>query len=211
MKLLLSVIFSFIFSTAMIAANSPMTQQQIIILLGAPASGKGTQAKFIVSQLQIPHISTGDLFRENIKNKTQLGQDAKHYIDKGELVPESLVLNMLFDRLSRPDTEKGYLLDGFPRTLLQAEAFDKFIGPNAPLTVINIEVPESIIYDRVAKRQAAEGRSDDTEDIAKERLKIYFAQTYPLIQYYKNKGVYHEVDGNRSIEEVKADIEKLLK
>lgn len=124
----------------------------ILLLLGPPGSGKGTQAVALAKALQIPHISTGDLFRDNMRNLTPLGQKAKSFIDAGKLVPDPLVLDMLFDRLQQPDCRKGYLLDGFPRTLPQAEALDHFIDPQAKVLAINLNVPDEVI----AKR--AEGR-----------------------------------------------------
>ncbi|MBX9922516.1 MAG: adenylate kinase [Rhabdochlamydiaceae bacterium] len=183
---------------------------QVIILLGAPASGKGTQAKFIAKELNIPHISTGDLFRENIKNKTKLGLEAQTTIQQGKLVSDTLVLDMLFSRIAQPDAQKGYLLDGFPRTVPQAQAYEKHIGNLVKLIAINIEVPDSILLERIASRQKAEGRVDDTQEIAKERLKVYQEQTAPLIAFYGSQGILHKVQGNTSIEDVQKQIMSIL-
>lgn len=183
---------------------------QIVILLGAPASGKGTQAKFITNTLNLKHISTGDLLRENIKNQTALGLEAKTYMEIGKLVPDELVLNMLFDLISKSECQKGYLLDGFPRTLAQAEAFDKMIGRDVKYTVINIEVPDDVLLQRIAGRQLLEGRADDTQEIARERLNVYKEQTKPLVAYYIKKGVLFEVDGNKDIKSVQDDITNIL-
>lgn len=208
MKFLFTMLLSGLFIVPSFAQSE---KPEVIILLGAPASGKGTQAKFITKELQIPQISTGDLFRENIKNSTPLGKAAQEYINKGQLVPDSLVLNMLFDRIEKPDAQKGYLLDGFPRTVAQAEAYEDKVKDSVNLIAINIDVPEDILYARIAERQKVEGRSDDTQEIASERLKIYKEQTLPLINYYKDKGIYHEVNGNQSILDVQDQIKKILK
>lgn len=187
------------------------TAQEVVILLGAPASGKGTQAKFIAKELDVPHISTGDLFRENIKNQTKLGVEAQNYINQGKLVPDSLVLNMLFDRIAQKDAQKGYLLDGFPRTTAQAESYTKHIGTSVTPVVIYIDVPEKVLLERIASREKLEGRKDDSQEIAKERLKVYEEQTAPLISYYTSKGLLHKVEGNTSIEEVEKQIRTILK
>jgi adenylate kinase len=207
MKLLFITLLSCIFAVPSFAQTK---KPEVIILLGAPASGKGTQAKFITKELNIPQISTGDLFRENIKNSTELGKEAQTYINKGQLVPDSLVLDMLFDRIKQKDAQNGYLLDGFPRTVAQAEAYGDKVKDSVNLVVININVPEEILFARIAERQKIEGRSDDTQEIASERLKVYKTQTLPLIAYYKDKGFYNEVEGNLSIQEVQEQIKKIL-
>lgn len=208
---------------------SAVTRQKVVILLGPPGSGKGTQAVRLTKELGIPHISTGDLFRENISKNTELGKKAKEYSNAGKLVPDELVLDMLFDRISRPDCAKGYLLDGFPRTLPQAEAFSKFLPASGDLTVLNLDVPDTIIVNRAEGRltcekcgsifnryfspPAEEGicdkcqgklmqRSDDRAEVVQERLKVYHNQTKPLIEYYSKKGVLHTVDGTKSPDEV---------
>lgn len=207
MQFLLSVLLGLFFMGSVIGAEK---NSQVIILLGAPASGKGTQAKFIAKELNIPHISTGDLFRENIKNKTKLGLEAQTTIQQGKLVSDTLVLDMLFSRIAQPDAQKGYLLDGFPRTVPQAQAYEKHIGNLVKLIAINIEVPDSILLERIASRQKAEGRVDDTQEIAKERLKVYQEQTAPLIAFYGSQGILHKVQGNTSIEDVQKQIMSIL-
>lgn len=216
---------------AVLMANesSNNKQKQVVILLGPPGSGKGTQAVRLTKELGIPHISTGDLFRENIGKNTELGKRAKTYMDAGKLVPDELVLDMLFDRVSRPDCVNGYLLDGFPRTLPQAEAFGKQVGSNTKLVVLNLDVPDDIIIKRAEGRltckacgnihnryfspPSKEGlcdkcgadliqRSDDRREVVEERLRVYHAQTKPLIEYYSKKGLLSTVDGTKSPDEV---------
>jgi adenylate kinase len=209
--------------------------QTIIILLGPPGSGKGTQAVRIAKQLNIPHISTGDLFRDNIKNHTDLGKLAKTYMDAGNLVPDSVVLDMLFDRVARPDCAKGYLLDGFPRTIPQAEAFDAQIPGNAQVVALNLDVPDEEIVKRVAGRLTCQScgnihnlhfsppakpgkcdkcqgelvqRPDDAPEIVEERLKVYHTQTEPLIDFYKKKEVLVTVNGSQDPNQVFADLIK---
>lgn len=207
------------------ANNTLNTHPNIIILLGPPGSGKGTQAVQLTKALGLPHISTGDLFRDNMKGETALGKKAKTYIDAGQLVPDEVVLDMLFDRVSRPDCAKGFLLDGFPRTIPQAEAFDKYISKvEAVVTVFNLEVPDDVIVKRAAGRLTCskcghvhnknfsppteEGkcdkcsgnlvqRADDQPEVVLERLRVYHAQTKPLIQYYKDKGILTTFDGTQ--------------
>lgn len=205
------------------------TQVKVVILVGPPGSGKGTQAIRLTKELGIPHISTGDLFRENISKDTELGRRAKTFMNEGKLVPDEVVLDMLFDRVSRPDCSKGYLLDGFPRTLPQAEALDKYLSSNVNLIVLDLEVPDEIIVKRAEGRltckacgavfnryyspPAKEGvcdkcagelvqRPDDKAEVVEERLRVYHNQTKPLVDYYKKKGVLKQVDGTQSPEEV---------
>lgn len=211
------------------AHEATSVRQKIVILLGPPGSGKGTQAVRLSKELGIPHISTGDLFRENISKNTELGKRAKEYTNAGKLVPDELVLDMLFDRVSRPDSSKGYLLDGAPRTLPQAEAFAKHISANADLIVLNLDVPDDIIVKRAEGRLTCEKcgnvfnryfspptqegvcdkckgkliqRPDDKAEVVQERLRVYHAQTKPLIDYYAKKGLLQTVDGTRSPDEV---------
>lgn len=182
--------------------------QTVVILLGPPASGKGTQAVDLSKTLSLPHISTGDLLRANIANNTPLGKQAKNFMDKGQLVPSDLVLSMLFDRIAEKDALKGYILDGFPRTIDQAEALDKHLPKNASLIVLNLVVSDETITKRALGRK----RSDDTLEVVQERLKAYHAQTAPLIEYYTKKGLLKAVDGEKSPEEVQKELlEKLPK
>ena len=211
--------------------------QMIVVVMGPPGSGKGTQAALLIKELGVPHISTGDLFRENISQNTALGKKAKSYIDKGQLVPDEVVLDMLFDRVSQKDCDKGYLLDGFPRTLAQAEALDTHLG-KASLIVLNLEVPDNVIIKRAEGRLICSGcpavynkttslatteeactqcggklirRPDDEPEIVKNRLNIYHSQTKPLIAFYEKKGVLFSVDGTQGADTVFAILIKQIK
>ena len=210
-----------------------------IIMLGAPGAGKGTQAKKIAEKYAIPHISTGDIFRANIKNNTELGQKAKTYMDKGELVPDELVVDLIMDRFTNPDCVNGYVLDGFPRTIPQAEALDKALNAKGESVdfAINVEVPDENIINRMSGRRACVGcgatyhivfnptkvegicdscgeklilRDDDKPETVKNRLSVYHDQTQPLIEYYSKKNVLVEVDGTKKMDEVFTDIVKIL-
>ncbi|WP_027437061.1 adenylate kinase [Lachnospira multipara] len=202
-----------------------------IIMLGAPGAGKGTQAKRIAEKYSIPHISTGDIFRANIKNNTELGQKAKTYMDKGELVPDELVVDLIMDRFKQADAANGYVLDGFPRTIPQAEALDKALEANGESVdfAINVEVPDENIINRMGGRRACVGcgatyhiqfnapkvegicdtcgeklilRDDDKPETVKNRLSVYHDQTQPLIDYYNKKNVLREVDGTQAMDDV---------
>jgi adenylate kinase len=205
-----------------------------LVLLGAPGAGKGTQAKMLSDKYHIPHISTGDILRENLNNGTQLGLKAKEYMDKGELVPDTLLIDIIKDRLSKPDTDVGYLLDGFPRTIPQAEALEKIIGDlgKGLDEVIDIEVPDNELVARLAGRRmcrcgasyhvkfnppnkeelcdTCEGelyqRDDDTESAVKTRLKAYYKQTHPLIDFYSERQLLQTVNGTGSIEDIFQEI-----
>jgi adenylate kinase len=210
-----------------------------IIMLGAPGAGKGTQAKKLADKYQIPHISTGDIFRANIKNGTELGNKAKEFMDKGLLVPDELVVDLVIDRFKEEDCKKGYILDGFPRTIPQAEALDKAlsdIGDSVDFAV-NVEVPDENIITRMGGRRACVGcgatyhvqfnptkvegvcdrcgkelilRDDDKPETVKKRLDVYHEQTQPLIDYYTNKGIIKEVDGTHDMNKVFDDIVDIL-
>ena len=210
-----------------------------IVMLGAPGAGKGTQAKMIAKEYAIPHISTGDIFRANIKEGTELGKEAKAYMDKGELVPDELTVRILLDRVSKDDCANGYVLDGFPRTIPQAEVLDSELAKmNDHIDfAIDVEVPDENIVRRMGGRRAClkcgatyhiehippkkEGicdtcgselvlRDDDKEETVKKRLAVYHEQTQPLIDFYNNKGVLKEVDGTVDSAEVFAAIKKVL-
>ena len=212
-----------------------------IVLLGPPGAGKGTQAKIISEQKSLPHISSGDIFRENLKNQTELGKLAKGFMDRGELVPDDVTIAMIRERLARSDCANGALLDGFPRTPAQAAALDAMLAEMAGKVnwVPYINVPEDELVRRLTGRwtcrmnpahiyniqtnpPAKEGicdvdggelyqRDDDKEETVKNRIQVYFTQTRPLIDYYRQAGVLIEVDGQQSIEKVGADLLKLLK
>ena len=203
-----------------------------LILLGAPGAGKGTQAVRMAEHYGIPHISTGDIFRKNIKELTELGKLAKTYIDKGELVPDEVTIAIVADRLKSEDCKKGWLLDGFPRTVAQAEALSGFAKVDK---VINIEIDLQLLKRRLTGRRvcgdcgesyhidmldgkmicakckgALYQRDDDTEETVQSRLDVYVRQTSPLIEYYSGKGLLANVNGNDTIENVFAGIRKVL-
>ena len=210
-----------------------------IIMLGAPGAGKGTQAKKIAAKYGIPHISTGDIFRANIKNGTELGKKAKTYMDQGLLVPDELVCDLVVDRVQQDDCKKGYILDGFPRTIPQAESLDKAlqaIGEKMDYA-IDVEVPDENIVKRMGGRRACVGcgatyhlvyaptkkegicdvcggelilRDDDKPETVQKRLGVYHEQTQPLIDYYKNQGILREVDGSVDMEDVFKEILNIL-
>ena len=201
-----------------------------IVLLGPPGAGKGTQAKSISNRYSIPHISTGDIFRKNISENTPLGIEAKSFMDNGQLVPDEVTINMVKERLKEDDCRSGYLLDGFPRTVSQAEALESFLQErNESLnTALLIDVPSDFILERMTGRRvcpscgasyhvkfnpAVDGkcelcgtevvqRKDDTEETVKERLDVYKEQTQPLIDFYKEKELLSVVDGTKAINEV---------
>lgn len=205
--------------------------RNFIVLLGPPGAGKGTQAKVISERMNLPHISSGDIFRENLKQQTELGKLAEEYIRKGQLVPDETTIAMIQERLSRPDCANGALLDGFPRTPAQAEALTKMLEQsNACVSCVPyINVPEEVLIERLTGRWTcrAQGhvfhekfnpprqpgvcdydgselyqRSDDTEETVRKRIQVYLEQTQPLIEYYRQRGLLCEIDGSGSIEEV---------
>lgn len=210
-----------------------------IIMLGAPGAGKGTQAKKIAAKYGIPHISTGDIFRANIKNGTELGNKAKTYMDQGLLVPDELVVDLVVDRVKQEDCKKGYVLDGFPRTIPQAEALDKALAALGEQMdyAIDVEVPDENIVHRMSGRRACAGcgatyhleyaptkvegvcdicgkelilRDDDKPETVKKRLGVYHEQTQPLIDYYTNAGILKTVDGTVDINDVFQTIVDIL-
>lgn len=210
-----------------------------IIMLGAPGAGKGTQAKKIADKYQIPHISTGDIFRANIKDGTELGKKAKAYMDQGMLVPDELTLELIMDRFQNPDCANGYVLDGFPRTIPQAEALTKALEEKGEKIdfAVNVKVPDENIVKRMSGRRAClacgatyhivhiptkvEGicdrcgeklvlRDDDKPETVQKRLDVYHSQTQPLIEYYTQQGILAEVDGTQEMEDVFSSIVKIL-
>ncbi len=210
-----------------------------LILLGPPGSGKGTQAKLIVEKYGIPQISTGDMLREAVAKGTELGKEAKKYMDAGQLVPDEVVIGIVKERLQQPDCEKGFILDGFPRTIAQAEALDKILEEMGKKidAVINIQVPEEEVVKRIVNRRTCKNcgavyhliynppkednkcdkcggelyqRDDDKEETVRKRYQVYKEQTEPLVEYYAKKGILYNIDGTKSIEEVFAEIDSIL-
>jgi len=175
-----------------------------IVLLGPPGSGKGTQAALLEERLGVPHISTGMLFRSLVKEGSSLGQKVKYILDKGELVPDELTLEILEERITQPDARKGFILDGCPRNLHQAKALDKLLERlGRPVQeAIQIDVDLDEVIDRIAKRAAEEGRSDDTEEVVRKRMDVYHERTEPVCDYYAGKGLLTRVLGTGSVEEV---------
>lgn len=170
-----------------------------LLIFGPPGAGKGTQAQFISKRYSIPHISTGDIFRENIANNTPLGVEARRYSEAGELVPDSVTNAMVRDRLSQDDTADGFLLDGYPRTPAQADALEHMLPDGAVIhTVLNMIVSEEEIISRLSKR----GRSDDEESTIRKRLRIYRETTEPIAEYYRTKGILSDIQGIGSIEDI---------
>ena len=210
-----------------------------IIMLGAPGAGKGTQAKKIAEKYQIPHISTGDIFRANIKGGTELGMKAKTFMDQGMLVPDEITIGMLMDRIGQDDCINGYVLDGFPRTIPQAESLTKALAERGEKVdyAINVDVPDENIINRMSGRRACLGcgatyhitfnppvkegicdtcgqelvlRDDDKPETVKKRLDVYHQQTQPLIDYYKNAEILAEVDGTQPMDAVFQGIVEIL-
>lgn len=210
-----------------------------IVLLGPPGAGKGTQAQLLSKALNLPHISSGDIFRENIKDQTELGKQAKSYMTRGDLVPDELTISMIKERLSRQDCQKGALLDGFPRTPAQAEALDVLLSEfnGCVNTVPYINVPADVLVKRLSGRWTCRGeghvfheqhnppvqkeicdfdgselyqREDDKEETVKNRIQVYFKNTMPLIDHYKEAGLLVEVDGEQTIEKVHEDLYKSI-
>lgn len=204
-----------------------------LVLLGGPGAGKGTQADRLAEQLGIPHVSTGDLFRDNLKKQTELGQLAKGYMDRGELVPDQVTVRMLRQRLLQPDCAKGAILDGFPRTETQADALEQLLADlgSRLATVLHIQVPDEILLARLSGRWTCKAcgtmyhqlyspprqegicdkcggelyqRPDDTPATQERRIKVYQAETAPLIEYYRDRGLLIDIDGRPGIDEVQA-------
>lgn len=173
-----------------------------IILFGPPGAGKGTQAEKIASHFDIPHLSTGNIFRENIKNETPLGKKVKSILDSGQLVPDETVVDLVADELNKPAYDKGVILDGFPRTVEQAKSLDQYLtNKNSQIDhFITLDVPEEELIDRILSR--GEGRTDDTPEKIKTRLQVYRNETEPVLNYYKKKGAVKEIDGVGSIDDI---------
>ncbi len=210
-----------------------------LVLLGPPGAGKGTQAASIVEKYNVPHISTGDIFRKNLKEGTKLGLEAKGFMDRGELVPDSLVVDIVIDRLSNDDVVNGYLLDGFPRTVVQAESLNEYLEKNEDSLdfVLNIKVDPNVLVERAVGRRICKNcgatyhvkfnqpkvegicdkcggqlyqRADDNEETVANRIKVYMDETSPLIDYYSKKKLLIDIDGQKDIMEVFTDIVRIL-
>lgn len=181
-----------------------------LILFGPPGAGKGTQAEKIRTHYNIPHLSTGNIFRYNIKNETELGKKVKSILDAGELVPDGTVVDLVVDELQNDKYNNGYILDGFPRTIPQAEALDKFLSKHntAVDLFLNLEVPEQELIDRILSR--TDERSDDTPEKIKTRLNVYQKQTAPVLNHYKKKDKVQKIDGVGTIEEIFSRIKEAL-
>jgi adenylate kinase len=177
-----------------------------LVLLGPPGAGKGTQAVRLAVAYRIPHIATGDIFRDNVRNETPLGLEAKGFMDRGDLVPDDVVNRMVAERLDRDDAGDGFLLDGYPRTVPQAEELERVLEERGkPLDVVlRFEVEEAELQDRIAKRAAEEGRSDDTAEVLRNRLAEYREKTAPLERFYAERGLIRDVDAVGPVEAVTA-------
>jgi len=208
-----------------------------LILLGPPGAGKGTQAKFVSQKFGIPQISTGDILRENVKNNTELGKKAKEYMEKGELVPDDIMIKLVKNRVQEADCKNGYILDGFPRTIAQAEGLEKALENEKIDGVIFVDVSDPIIVERLSLRRVCKNcgaiyhlkytppqkegicdkcggelyqRDDDKVETIKNRLKVYREQTEPLIEYYRKKGILFEINGENSVDNVNGAINEIL-
>jgi len=182
-----------------------------LILFGPPGAGKGTQANFIAEKYNVAHISTGDVLREAVKNKTEVGLHAKSFMDKGELVPDSVVIEIIKQKLTSLIDMK-FMLDGFPRTLPQAEALDKMLGElgvNLDVVVF-LDVDDEEVVQRIMKRQELESRQDETEDVVRNRLNVYRDQTSPLGEFYNNKAILKKINGVGSVEDISEKIDEVL-
>jgi adenylate kinase len=175
-----------------------------LILMGPPGAGKGTQAKYVAEHFGIPAISTGDIFRANVTQGTELGVEAKKYMDAGDYVPDEITNQMVRNRIDEPDAEPGFLLDGYPRTLAQVEELDGMIAHTGHRldAVVVLTVDSEEVVQRLLQRAETEGRADDTEDVIRRRQEIYLEETEPLIAVYKQRGLVHEIDGMGEVDEV---------
>jgi adenylate kinase len=230
--------WKYILTILLLMTNLQATAADVLILLGPPGAGKGSQAALIKEKVELAHISTGDLLRENIKQGTDLGKKAKGYMDEGQLVPDDLIFDMLFTRVKQPDCTKGYILDGFPRNLAQAHVLQKRLAEEGHhITAINLAVQDHELIERITKRQICKTcqtpyhlvysapkqsgvcdrcqgelyqRSDDTREVVEKRLKVYHEQTAPLIEFYAKQNALHNIASNSTKEAVFTEILKVL-
>ncbi len=198
---------------AIIDEQEKRVHMKNIVIFGAPGSGKGTQSDLIIEHYGLGHISTGDVLREEIKKGTELGKTAQRYIDKGNLIPDDLMVSILakvYDGFGRG--HKGVIFDGFPRTIPQAEALKKMLDERGDkiAAMIELDVPEDELMTRLIKRGQLMGRADDNEETIKQRLVVYHSQTQPLIEWYKREGLHHHIDGLGTLERIFADIQKVI-
>lgn len=178
-----------------------------LIFLGPPGAGKGTQAKLLAEQLKIPHISTGEILRSAVAQGTPLGHKAKEYMDKGELVPDELLLDLVRERLNQPDAQTGWILDGFPRNVSQASFLDDLLQElNQSCECVNLEVPDEVVVTRMLGR----GRQDDTPEAIRTRLDVYRKDTAPLINFYRDRSTLRAINGDRSLEDVTESLKQLV-
>ena len=183
-----------------------------IVFLGPPGSGKGTQAAQLAKRLSVPAISTGEILREAVRQKTSLGQKAQAIMESGELVPDQLIVDLIAERLAQRDARGGFILDGFPRTLAQGRAFETMLSGNgdALSAVLNFSVPEAELTERMLGRAAAEGRADDRPETIRERLRVYREKTEPLVGFYRDRDLLVEIDGVGSVEEVAGRVDEAV-
>nr|WP_199299409.1 MULTISPECIES: adenylate kinase [unclassified Coleofasciculus] len=183
-----------------------------MIFLGPPGAGKGTQAHILAQELEIPHVSTGDILRNAKAAGTELGLKAKSYMDRGELVPDALILDLVRDRLTQTDAQSGWILDGFPRNVSQATFLDELLQKLDQVSdyVLNLEVADEVLVDRMLERGRKQGRTDDTEEVIRHRLEVYRNQTAPLIDFYKQRQQLVSIDGDRSLEEVTSALKQVV-
>ena len=239
-KMLRTLVLGFIMTTQLHAASADQTTQKplVVILLGAPGSGKGTQAVQLSAACSLPHISTGDLFRENIKGETEIGKQVKSYLDKGALVPDEVVFDILFDRIAKPDCQKGYILDGFPRTSAQAHELEDSLRDKVRFAVFNLKVDDEIVIKRLSGRLVCKScgkvfhkdsnppkkegvcdscqgelyqRSDDNTTVIKDRLRVYHEQTKPLEEFYRQKGMLVDIEAQGTPSDVQKVLEEKVK
>ena len=192
-----------------------MTQ---LIFLGPPGAGKGTQAKALAHHCNIPHISTGEILRQAVRQGSELGLKVKEYMESGELVPDQLVQDLIPERLRQTDAKQGWILDGFPRNILQAEFLDGLlaeldsgrVGQSSKQQALNLDVPDEVVVLRLLGRAQKEGRKDDTEEAIRRRLEVYREETAPVIDYYRDRHQLVAIDGNQPLEKVTAELHKAI-